>query len=451
MDAWCYGSAQQRSRLFITITAPGLAPIVQPWHTHSLRKEDTAARNLGKLPNGERFGAREHYPTPFAHVSAGEVTADLPNIGNSSVQTCVSHPDHRVSAFPVPRERALLQCIPKQPPGSGYREAFKLGLIPPSLQKSGKEDTKAYKRVTEAGLIPTITTGLSPQDSCNGATIHWAQDRPITILDARRAQGYLDNEPIVGSLVQQYKIVGNGVDRKVSFALGLALRQAMQQDSENSASSRLSLGATRSRTSKTPGNASNLYKSTPKPDAIRTPGLDGSSDVSDPRSGGTMATPPTIPEDVPPNVTKTTPPSAAAGLLSRISATVAKGLGGMALLPQAYLLPQTPATMSMQAKRRRDEDMPQNEHTAGMPDVQSGASKRAKADEASTPSAVTNRLSKTTPTTDGNDTTKVERRSIESDVREGPKKRSTRLSGLQVEFTPKQWNRQPEREYVVMH
>jgi len=30
IDAWNYGSAQQRSRVFLTIAAPGLEPMVQP-------------------------------------------------------------------------------------------------------------------------------------------------------------------------------------------------------------------------------------------------------------------------------------------------------------------------------------------------------------------------------------------------------------------------------------
>jgi hypothetical protein len=44
------------------------------------------------------------------------------------------------------------------------------------------------------------------------------------------------------------------------------------------------------------------------------------------------------------------------------------------------------------------------------------------------------------------DTIRVDR-PVESDVRELQKKRKTRHSGLQVEFQPNQWSRQPEREY----
>jgi DNA (cytosine-5)-methyltransferase 1 len=40
----------------------------------------------------------------------------------------------------------------------------------------------------------------------------------------------MDQEPIIGNLIEQYRIVGNGVDRKVAFAIGLALLRAVQKN-----------------------------------------------------------------------------------------------------------------------------------------------------------------------------------------------------------------------------
>lgn len=218
--------------MFLTIAAPGLHPIIKPKHTLSRPEKDTTGKSLGKLPNGERLGEREQYATPFPYVSAGEITSDLPNIGNCNVQTCIPHPDHKVSYQPNRKERILLYDIPRNPPGSGYAEAYTLDLIPMQLQKPGKEAGKAYRRIKKTGLIPTITTTLSIQDSRNGASIHWDQNRPITIMDTRRAQGYLDEESIIGDREGQFIIVGNGVDRKVSFALGLSLRRALEQSAK---------------------------------------------------------------------------------------------------------------------------------------------------------------------------------------------------------------------------
>ncbi|KAF7455453.1 Dcm Site-specific DNA methylase [Pyrenophora tritici-repentis] len=233
MDAWCYSSKQQRSRIILTIAAPGLNPILQPWHTHRRAHKDTKGRSLGMLPNGQRFGEREYYSTPFAYVSAGNISYGLPNIGNSLVQTCIPFPDHRLPAIPSHKDRALLTCIPKNPPGCGYKEAERLGLIPEALKKSTRSDGRPYARIKEAALVPTITTTSNMRDNYNGASVHWDQDRSISILEARRAQGYPDDEPIIGKLKEQYKIVGNGVDRKVAFAMGLSLSQAIEKNASD--------------------------------------------------------------------------------------------------------------------------------------------------------------------------------------------------------------------------
>ncbi|KAF2877853.1 S-adenosyl-L-methionine-dependent methyltransferase [Massariosphaeria phaeospora] len=233
MDSWSYGSAQRRSRLFISIAAPGLPPIIQPWHTHS-HPDHVVGRSLGRLSNGLRFGERERYATPFQYVTAGDVTGDLPIIGNGHVQSCVPFPDHRLSGPMSRHDRYLTEHIPTQPAGQGYAEAIKLGQMPQSLRKNWREIGKAYRRINRAGLIPTIKTKVSPQDSRGDAVIHWDEHRTITIQEARRTQAIPDHEVLVGSLSEQWRIIGNGVDRQVALALGLALRQARERQTRTS-------------------------------------------------------------------------------------------------------------------------------------------------------------------------------------------------------------------------
>lgn len=48
-------------------------------------------------------------------------------------------------------------------------------------------------------------------------------------MEGRRAQGFPDNEVIVGRPSQQWKIVGNSVSRQVALVLGLSLREARVQ------------------------------------------------------------------------------------------------------------------------------------------------------------------------------------------------------------------------------
>lgn len=45
-------------------------------------------------------------------------------------------------------------------------------------------------------------------------------------MEARRAQGFPDEEVLIGGPAQAFKIVGNSVARAVSLAWGLSVREA---------------------------------------------------------------------------------------------------------------------------------------------------------------------------------------------------------------------------------
>ena len=53
----------------------------------------------------------------------------------------------------------------------------------------------------------------------------------ITVMEARRAQGFPDHEVLVGSAPDKWKVIGNSVPRTVSLALGLSLRNAWLKSS----------------------------------------------------------------------------------------------------------------------------------------------------------------------------------------------------------------------------
>lgn len=474
MDAWSYGSVQRRSRLFLSIAAPGLTPLVQPWHSHSRPFEDTAGRSLGKLPNGERFGEREHYPTPFTYTSAGYITADLPNISNGNVQTCVSYPDHRVLLVPTRDERALLKYIPKSPPGSGYTSAMQLGLIPPMLQRKKKETEKSYTRIKEAGLVPCITTTIRISDSHNGATLHWSQDRAISILEARRTQGYPDHEPIIGSLKEQFAIVGNGVDRHVSFVQGLTLRQVLER---NAASNTAYSGITDGRE-----DAETLFDSDEDcrfTDAEETVELSGSAEddgyltdasasviyfqalahksqyrkpqtpsvvipirsrreqslaklTEQPEQAnttsihtldGTSETPRQVSEDT-------------TSLLSRLSQTVTRGVERLSLSLSSSTRP-TSTALSTPEKRRRDDDSSESDGSHIVICTQNSIPrKRAKTTGGTHTSSATASSSEGHP----------HQSSIRRHTTSLKKSRPSRHSSLAVEFAPTRWNTKPESE-----
>jgi DNA (cytosine-5)-methyltransferase 1 len=474
MDAWSYGSAQQRSRLILAIAAPGLEPIAQPWHTHARPYEDTSGKCLGRLPNGERFGEREHYPTPFAYISAATVGDGLPDIGTGIVQTCIPFPDHRVPGLPTHKKRALVKCIPRQPPGCGYKEAAQRGLVPTLLKDPRQDIGKAYRRIKANGLVPCITTGCSIRDSRNGAVLHWDQHRTISVLEARRTQGYMDEEPIIGNIVEQYKIVGNGVDRKVAFAMGLALLQAVQKNELGFTANGTVQNAAEvvdfvsDTTSYSGQHDDSKFKSkfisrelrpvskeqpaqTTRPAVMITRRLrtventgDNISDSVTSKTGAKVA-------DGATNESTQTSRSLQFrgsdqqkhGFFSRTSQTLTAGVSRLSLLNIASSRPASrPATIATPTKRSRDNDVDDitTESESDLP--RERPRKQLRVSETPTVDSMTSEEV-------GNDRRKSvfsHRHSRGSSTSSSTKTRQTRHSGLSVEFVPKNWNKRPEVE-----
>ena len=231
LDAWSFGSPQSRSRIFISVSAPGLAPLLEPPQTHA-HPEDIVGGSLGRTANGLRTSARYVVPTPFEYNSAIDATKDLPP--TDALLTCIAHPDHRISRPMSVLNRNLVSSVPRFPGGHGFLSAYKLGLMPKAQienytwdnqMRAGKA-SKSFSRIRRDRLIPTILTVPKPEDGVTGTLLHWDDHRMLTILEVRRAQGFLDREVIVGSTASQWKIVGNSVARPVALALGISLRNA---------------------------------------------------------------------------------------------------------------------------------------------------------------------------------------------------------------------------------
>lgn len=237
MDAWSYGSSQQRSRVFIIASAPGLVPFKPPPHSHAHpRSTNVMKRALGTSSNGKCFGSRRDEFTAFEHCSPRQAVQDLPFIGDAQPQICTRFPDHRHAAHESGATRTRLAMVPTRPRGMGLIQAKSAGLLRgeplehcENVNNVRKMKTSTiYARVDPEFLFPTIVTRLAVNDGINGRVVHWSQQRTLTIMEARRAQGYLDHEVIIGSPVEQLKIIGNSVDRKVALVLGLALRESWE-------------------------------------------------------------------------------------------------------------------------------------------------------------------------------------------------------------------------------
>ncbi|KAG6016870.1 hypothetical protein E4U43_002882 [Claviceps pusilla] len=240
LDASSCGAAQRRTRVFLIIAAPGCHLPARPQQTHS-DPPGTRQRGFGRLSTGEAFVERPlAVATPFPFVAASQATGDLPKIFNGQTDTCIEFPDHRVCFGMTRLQRSRISLIPKHPWGMNFLKASQTVLRPSqvALFNSGRENapastssmirqnSNAYGRMFPDRLMETIVTKSNPGDGKNGRQLHWDEDRPISIMEARRAQGFPDEEVLLGSPQNQYHIVGNSVARQVALALGAAVCEA---------------------------------------------------------------------------------------------------------------------------------------------------------------------------------------------------------------------------------
>ncbi|KAE9981414.1 hypothetical protein EG327_006222 [Venturia inaequalis] len=242
LDAWSFGDPQSRSRLFVSITAPGLVPMPHPHLTHS-HPPGKGKRRLGKAVNGQSFGERSFDIAPLKFVTAKEATRDLPNIGDGHVLTCIRYPDHRQHTRQRALLRSIMKFIPTNPPGMNLVRTIKSNkyvIAKPIMDYFKRQSdlrrldgSNSMCRVNGDGVFPTVVTKLAPEDGKAGRGLHWTQPRTQTLLEARRAQGFLDHEPLIGLTSTQWKIVGNSVARSVSLALGMSLRKAWLDNPEH--------------------------------------------------------------------------------------------------------------------------------------------------------------------------------------------------------------------------
>ncbi|KAI8947498.1 S-adenosyl-L-methionine-dependent methyltransferase [Xylaria longipes] len=238
LDAWSFGSAQKRTRVFLAFTASGLRTPKAPKASHS-HPDDVLHRKLGEMSCGRPFDSRKRVPTPFKFVSMREAVGDLPNIQDGKADYCVAYPDHRLSMYYTPAMRKQLQTIPTHPYEMNFSKSWwgapglprvmtetERLLFPVDGTPRVGQNSKGWGRVNPNGLISTIPTKCAPTDLRIGQVNHWEQNRPTTVMEARRAQGFPDHEVLVGSRAEQYKVIGNSVSRHVALALGLAIREA---------------------------------------------------------------------------------------------------------------------------------------------------------------------------------------------------------------------------------
>lgn len=125
LDSWSVASCQQRTRVFIVASAPGLEPLQPPSLTHGYPKGQRLIQaKLGSSSNGLPFRRRRDNFTPFDHVSLALATCDLPDVGDSLPQLCPAFPDYRTPSEQDNLIRSCFAVVPTYPRGMGFVEAI---------------------------------------------------------------------------------------------------------------------------------------------------------------------------------------------------------------------------------------------------------------------------------------------------------------------------------------
>ena len=205
-----------------------------PNPTHSDHDRLPRRSGLGKLSNDEYWISRHSGSTPFRSVSVVEAAGDLPDIADAGVDICIPFPDHRVST--KVHKRSQVHCIPTQPYGMNFAKTWNEGRgvmtaaeresYPPAGRLRTAPGSRGWTRVHPHNLFSTVTTVCQYTDARVGKVLHWKQQRPLTVMEVRRAQGIPDHEVLLGRPPDQWKMVGNAVARQMSLVLGLAFREA---------------------------------------------------------------------------------------------------------------------------------------------------------------------------------------------------------------------------------
>lgn len=252
LDAWHFGAPQTRTRLFIEIAAPGcILPDIPPGsHAHP---PGTRERAVGKTAANVKWAERDlNALTSFPHVKVKDFWDDLPSIGNGHLSICIPYPDHKTYWTQNARDLQITASIPHsdcigpvdlRAPGytkitpadfrrPGYQYALNRHLIPEHLQFSspalGNQNWR-FMRLCGEQQTPTLTTSMNPTSRVCGNILHYREDRVMTNMEAKRVQGFLDTDVLIGTAKKAYKIIGNSVCRQVAFALGEKLAEAVRK------------------------------------------------------------------------------------------------------------------------------------------------------------------------------------------------------------------------------
>ncbi|KAK4946343.1 hypothetical protein LTR10_014541 [Elasticomyces elasticus] len=206
------GGASNRQRLIIIAAAPSVV-----------------------LPNDIPKTNGKGYSRPVR--TSSQAIGDLPDLDNDTIIN-VRNPNHiplhrlRVDIREGVNYRSLVQQIPRGPSEMSLRNTYYAGGLLFSQRTwfeslddfKHRKDSKCLTRIDPDNPFRTICTIIAPMDAMfSGVIIHPFQDRILSLEEARRGMDLPNRFRLVGSISQQFKMLGNGVPWSIGAAIGRAV------------------------------------------------------------------------------------------------------------------------------------------------------------------------------------------------------------------------------------
>ena len=206
LNALDYGAAQDRERLFIIGSKNSELPMVKgalkdlkglvpPTHSRKAKHGNTKAKVLGEV-----IGDLEDDPGPYMEYS--------------------------------PNRAKVFKRIPE---GKNWRYIRDSGLFSQQeledfmggAYSSSGGRVGFWRRLEYDKWAPTLTT--SPVQKATGLC-HPRQDRPLSVKEYARIQGFPDDWELVGPLAARYRQLGNAVPVELGNAVGTTLKGLMKNN-----------------------------------------------------------------------------------------------------------------------------------------------------------------------------------------------------------------------------
>ena len=214
-----YGGPTIRERHFLIATAPGIKLPASPPITHGngddllpFRTARDAFEGLEPVHNDVRINIGDPLHIPMVRLLSQIVwPVNLRNI---------------VQRIPHTRQSSLLRAYQ-----GGYLSREQEEWFMAQSNEKLKGSSQSLRRIDPDSPCRAALTKISPLDSRSGMVIHPFEHRVISLKEMCRIQGMPVSFLLVGSLVEQIKLVGNGVVWQVAAAIGESIGQALKASS----------------------------------------------------------------------------------------------------------------------------------------------------------------------------------------------------------------------------